>query len=247
MRNVNQWSPSKFIEERGQLRADRSGKYVYTGSWLIAELVADCYQQAKKWLKPGLIVDLGCGRVPLYGFYSGVAESVVCLDWPSTIHSQIHVDCYADLNRGLPLKANVADTVILSDVLEHVYEHQKLLCEVARIMRNDGVLLLNVPFLYRIHEAPHDYYRYTEFSLRRILAGAGLIVIELKSIGGILEVLVDLTAKMLAELPILGAVIARLLQNAVLFLERIPTVRRLTSRSSTSFPLGYFVVAKRAV
>jgi SAM-dependent methyltransferase len=45
-------------------------------------------------------------------------------------------------------------------VLEHVEDDLALLAELRRILKDGGLLLLSVPFMYRFHEIPHDYRRY---------------------------------------------------------------------------------------
>jgi hypothetical protein len=44
--------------------------------------------------------------------------------------------------------------------------------------------VLTVPFLWPLHEVPHDWARYTPFALRQVLESAGFDVQELRSLGG---------------------------------------------------------------
>ena len=46
------------------------------------------------------------------------------------------------------------------------------MAEAARVLRPDGTLLLAVPFMWGIHEAPRDFYRFTPYALRRSLCAA---------------------------------------------------------------------------
>lgn len=55
--------------------------------------------------------------------------------------------------------------MILSDVLEHIKQPSELLCEISRIMKDDGRLVLNSPFMYWTHGSPYDYFRYTSSDL----------------------------------------------------------------------------------
>lgn len=59
-------------------------------------------------------------------------------------------------------------------MLEHLREPGKALREIARVMRPQGGVLLSMPFLYPIHDAPHDYQRYTAHGLEREMRAAGL-------------------------------------------------------------------------
>jgi len=245
MRCTDEWQPSKFVLRGGRLRASTNTHAVGVGSWLITDLTAACYWNARNQLRQGAVLDLGCGTVPLYPVYADVAESVWCLDWPGSLHERKHVDCFADLNRGVPLVDRCFDTVILSDVLEHIYEHRALMREIGRVLKPGGVLIMNSPFLYRIHEAPNDHFRYTEFALRRMTAEAGLDIVLLEPVGGVLEVFTDIVAKMLARLPVLGGALANAMQRMTSMLGHWSFARRARLRTGSVFPLAYFVVARR--
>ena len=103
-------------------------------------------------------------------------------------------------------------------------------------------MLLNVPFFYWIHEAPHDYYRYTEFALRRFADEAGLKVLSLEAIGGVPEVLLDLSAKTAERIPFVGPSFATFIQwSGGLFL-KTSIGCRASQNTRAEFPFGYFMV-----
>jgi SAM-dependent methyltransferase len=136
--------------------------------------------------------------------------------------------------------------VVLSDVLEHVPQPELLWHEMARLLAPGGHALINVPFMYGLHEVPHDYGRYTEFALRRFAAQAGLQVALLEPVGGSLDVWADMLAKHLVRLPLLGTMLAMWVQGMVRVFDNTVVGRRLARRSGQRFPLGYFMVATRA-
>jgi hypothetical protein len=51
-------------------------------------------------------------------------------------------------------------------------------------MRNNGTLILSVPFLEPLHEEPRDYYRFTPFSLRLLMEEHGFFIHQIWSKGG---------------------------------------------------------------
>ena len=112
-----------------------------------------------------------------------------------------------------------------------------------RILMSGGKVLLNVPFLYRIHEAPHDYARYTQFALRRFAERSGLQVLVLQPIGGSLAVLVDLLGKHLEQGGVLGRAMAASANAAASAVIRTGPLRRMDLSSAVAFPLGYFMIA----
>lgn len=59
------------------------------------------------------------------------------------------------------------------EVLEHAPDAGGLLAEIRRVLRDDGLLVLTIPWSARPHHLPHDYARYTPPGLDRLLAASG--------------------------------------------------------------------------
>ena len=109
------------------------------------------------WLKPahaGTILDVGCGR----GFYTEAVARVypqataVGVDYnekPLTLaREQAHaalVSLARSDARALPFPAASFDAVICPDVLEHIVEHDVVLSDVNRVLKDGGLLLITVP------------------------------------------------------------------------------------------------------
>lgn len=220
MRHPEQWKPTKVAltgsARRPILRVPADPSAVGAGSTLIATLVARWYQGTLAVHARGRLLDLGCGAMPYRMLYLPHVDEVIGTDWPQSLHRQPHADLFCDLNAGIPLRDAYADTVVLADVLEHLYRPQALLADVARVLRPGGTLLLNVPFLYGVHEAPHDYHRFTQFALRRMALDAGFELLAVDAIGGSVCVLADIAGKLLNALPLAGPLLARSLQRAIL-------------------------------
>lgn len=246
MRNIELWKETKFINRRGHWRPNPDRRALTPGSRLIAALVAEKYEHYFPRYARGHFADLGCGKVPFWGMYRQFTTHVTCADWPFSLHQNLHIDVACDLTRPLPFRDAVFDTVLLSDVLEHIPEPKECLREIARTLRPGGVLLMNTPFFYWLHEMPHDYYRYTEFALRYLLEQAGYVVEVLEPVGGSPEVVADLAAKHLAKLPLVGSAVAGALASLALTLRRLRAWRSFSAKSARLLPLGYFVVARRA-
>lgn len=129
----------------------------------------------------------------------------VALDYPSTgrdlYHARPHL--FADA-ANLPLADASCDAVVCLEVLEHVRAPQAVVREIARVLKPGGRGWLSMPFLYPLHDAPHDFQRYTEFGLRRDLGLAGLNVRYLHKTGHAVR-----TAGLLMSLALAGGVAAR--------------------------------------
>lgn len=241
MRCTEAWHPTKFVSVKGELRAERSGVYVSVGSLVIGDLMARHYSAALRGNAHGRLLDLGCGNVPLYEVYRDLVDDVTCVDWPASLHQRDHIDVYANFASPLPFQDFSFDTVLLSDVLEHIPNPEILIAEVTRILRPGGCTIIGVPFLYYLHETPHDYNRYTRYQLERLLKNAGLKVERLEEVGGSPEVLADIISKTISLRPRLAASFVA----AAKWLLNREFVRRVSDRTRPNFPLAYVVVAQK--
>lgn len=246
MRNLPSWKPSKFVYRHGRLIASRDPREVGIASRLSADLIAALYDRELPLHAKGKLLDLGCGKVPLYATYKNVVSECTCVDWANTAHKNQYLDHECDLTQPLPFADGCFDTIILSDVLEHIPTPEGLCREIARILAPRGKLILNVPFYYWLHEEPHDYYRYTQHALRRFIHLAGLELVMLEATGGSPELLADVLAKHLAHVPLVGKLLAAFVQWATLHFIGTRLGRKVSRSTSRMFPFGYFLVAEKA-
>lgn len=245
MRNQEQWKSSKFIYRKGKLIGSRDPKEVGISSRLVTDLTAEFYDSNLRRHASGKLLDLGCGKVPLYGAYRELVKDNICVDWVNTLHKNQHLDYELDLTKQLPFEDNEFDTIILSDVLEHIPVPEQLWREMTRVLSRKGKIIMNVPFYYWLHEKPHDYYRYTEFALRRFVETSGLKLIQLEPMGGAMEIMADIFAKNILRLPKLGHSGALLAQWLVSGFRTTRLGRRVSEATGRNFPIGYFLVAEK--
>ncbi len=78
------------------------------------------------------------------------------------------VDFVANVE-ALPQKSGSIGTVLALNTFEHVKCFWRGLEEVRRVLRPDGALILSTPFHFRIHEFPHDYWRFTPAAYEALL------------------------------------------------------------------------------
>lgn len=130
-----------------------------------------------RWMAPelrGTVLDIGCGdrwvekHLPEGVFYVGL-DSIATGATLYRSRPEVLSDAGA-----LPFHDGTFDVVLLLEVLEHLAQPQVALREIARVLKPDGTLLLTMPFLYPVHDAPHDDQRYTPHGLEREIAAAGL-------------------------------------------------------------------------
>lgn len=241
MKNPQHWRPSKFVYHKGILRASRDPGQVAVSSRFIADRIAQVYEGLIKKYARGDLLDLGCGQAPLYIVYKDLTTSQTCVDWNAMTNDIDIVDYKMDLNKGLCFKDDTFDTVLLTDTLEHIYNPEELFDEMERILRPSGVIIVGVPFFYWIHEAPHDFFRYTEFKLRQFCTSRKLKVVFLEAYGGVPEILVDIVAKILSGKR-LSANIFRYFSG---WISQTKYFVSLSRKTRANFPMGYTLVAKK--
>lgn len=135
----------------------------------------------------GDLLDIGCGKMPYknYILENSKVNHYVGLDIENALEydATIKADYMWD-GKKMPFEDNSFECAFGTEVLEHCPEPEVVLKEVYRVLKPDGVFYFTVPFLWNLHEVPHDEYRYTPFSLERHLCNSGFKDIEIKAIGG---------------------------------------------------------------
>jgi len=245
MKHVDKWKPSKFIFKNGKLVASRDRREVGVFSRLMVDLIAGFFDEYISLYARGKLLDLGCGKVPLYETYSSYIDDCVCVDWQNSLHGNDHLDLHIDLNGAIPLADANFDTIVLSDVLEHIRKPENLWREMHRLLKPNGYLLISVPFYYWLHEQPHDYFRYTKHALRSMAEDVGLEIVVLESMGGVPEIMTDIFAKTVYTVPVIGNGCAILSQWMVGKFVKTCLGYQLSHGTSRNFPLGYFVVCRK--
>lgn|GEM_PF-788262 len=129
------------------------------------------------------IVDIGCGRKPYASFLAGRVASYVGVDRADSLHGTDHVDVIGDATAtGLPSAS--ADTVLMTQVLEHLEDPGAAIKEACRLLEVGGHLILSTNFAWHLHEEPRDFFRFSEFGLRYLFAEAGLVTLDVRPVGG---------------------------------------------------------------
>lgn len=245
MKNVETWAATKFVFNGVRLSANADLDWVAISSRLNVSLLAAGLQPLLVEYACGHLLDLGCGNVPLFAAYRRQVSEVTCIDWSNSGHLLRHIDVACDLNGPIPLSDSSVNTVVLTDVLEHIAEPAGLMREVARVMAPGGCLIGSVPFTYRLHEEPYDYHRFTRHALRRLAASSELEIIQLSPYGQGLDVVFDSLGKVLIDLHWRwGPRVAGWIQRLGLWV-RQTRFGVTTNSGHESMPLGYVFVFQR--
>lgn len=140
-------------------------------------------------LVPSTVYDFGSGDGHYRSIVSSYGHTYIGVDWGNSAHGGVP-DIKADLNQPLPITDDEIDVVLCWSVLEHLPEPDSFLAEVHRALKPGGVVFLQVPFMWQIHEGPYDYYRYTKFGLAHLFSKAGFHDVSINPQSGIFVTLV---------------------------------------------------------
>jgi SAM-dependent methyltransferase len=115
--------------------------------------------------------------------YCGVDLAVGDAAWDYS-----RLDAIADLT-ALPFRAGAFDAALHMVTIEHLREPASALAEMARVVAPGGCLLVAAPHEWEVHQAPHDYFRFTRYGMTYLLEKAGWEVREVRAAGGYFRLL----------------------------------------------------------
>jgi len=134
----------------------------------------------------GVVLDVGCGVMPYRKLIesSAAVTKYIGMDIEGT---ELYGHVPRDLTwngRDVPMDDESVDCVIATEFLEHYSDPTGVLTEIARVIKTGGRMFATVPFVWNLHEIPHDEYRYTPYSLERHFRDAGFKDIRIRALGG---------------------------------------------------------------
>ena len=94
----------------------------------------------------------------------------------------------------IPVPDNSFETIVCTQVLEHVPYPLDVAKEFHRVLKPDGRLFVTVPQGYGIHGEPYNFYYFTKYGLELTLKDAGFDEITIKERGGYFFYLYDRVA-----------------------------------------------------
>jgi SAM-dependent methyltransferase len=139
----------------------------------------------------GTCLDVGCGRMPYRSLIlaaPGTVKKYIGMDLRADLRHPAYVQLKApDLEwdgRTIPLDTSTVDCTLATEVFQYFHDVERVMQEVIRVLKPDGLFFFTLPFLWPLHDSPSDQFRYTPFALERLLEQAGFCRIQMKAMGG---------------------------------------------------------------
>lgn len=163
--NISYWSPVKISREN-----------------ILKGMLAASVKYAK-----GKLIDVGCGMKPYENIFKPYVSSYFGIDYPVTAEanygSKTKADLYVDCT-DTGLESESFDTLLSTQVMEHVFNTKKYISECHRVLKKEGIAIFTIPLLWQCHAAPHDYYRFTKYAIKDLFENQGFKILELKPLEG---------------------------------------------------------------
>ena len=148
---------------------------------------------------------------------------------------------YSDLTKRLSIPSKKYNNVLFFNILEHLPEYKLAFSEIFRIVKRGGLFIGSVPFIYQIHAAPNDYFRFSKQFFELNLKKYGFKKAKVKALGfGPFTASYSLLYPYLKYLPLLSQICLLL----AYILDSLIQVFVKTDLKEI-FPVGYFFIAKK--
>ena len=148
---------------------------------------------------------------------------------------------YSDLTKKLKIPTKKYNNILLFNVLEHLPEYKFAFLEIYKILKKKGNLIGSTPFIYQIHAAPKDYFRFSKQFFELNLKKYKFKKVKVKSLGfGPFTASYSLLFPYLKYLPFFS-------QLCLLLAYILDSVIQIFVKTDLKeiFPVGYFFIAKK--
>ncbi len=148
--------------------------YIYQPDRILLDKQIEKYHYYIK----GRVLDIGAGSFSRYADFFNFREYI-----KMDIESGDNIDVVGRAE-NIPFKDQNFDSVVCTQVFEHLTKPLKAASEIYRVLKKGGHCLFTVPQTNELHAEPHDYFRYTKFGLIEIFSKTGFKILECDQRGG---------------------------------------------------------------
>lgn len=172
-------------------------EFIHISYWSIVKIARDNILNGLKSnakYASGKLIDVGCGTKPYESLFSPFVDSYFGVDYPQTMVSnygaQTKADLFADCSET-ELPDCSFDTLLSTQVIEHIYDTKKFINECYRILASGGIGIFTIPFVWQCHSEPYDFYRFTKYSIKRLFSESGFEVLKIENLEGAYATLIQ--------------------------------------------------------
>jgi SAM-dependent methyltransferase len=187
------------------------------------------------------LLDAGAGEGNYKHYFSAQRYCGLDLGIGDSQWNYAALDVVGDLS-GMPFRDGTFEACLNVVTLEHVKEPARVVREIARTLAPGGRFLLIVPFEWEEHQQPHDYFRFTRYSLSYMLDSAGFDDVSIAPVGGFFRMLSRRMLYALQFFPGVSFVIGALVFVPAALV--LPLLEPLDRRRN--FTLGYICSARKS-
>lgn len=170
----------------------------------------------------GILLDFGCGSKPYKALFNVTDYIGVDFENPGHPHLNENIDFFYN-GHDIPFQDNYFDCIFSSEVFEHVFNLPRILLEINRVIKKDGLILITCPFAICEHEIPNDFARYSHYGLTHLLQQSGFEIISFQKTSNSIETIFQLwitylnlhVFSLVGKIPILRSII-KILGNSCL-------------------------------
>lgn len=139
----------------------------------------------------GDLLDFGCGSKPYKSLFK--VDCYTGLDFENEGHSHDFEEIDVIYNgKEIPFPDRRFDSVLSTEVFEHIFNLPEVLKEINRVMKPGAHLIITCPFVWNEHEVPYDYARYTLFAIKDMTEKCGFEIVHQQKSGNFILALSQL-------------------------------------------------------
>jgi hypothetical protein len=168
-------------------------------------------------------------------------KSVLSIDIDKSRNPDKVIDvCDEDFIQKIDFKPNC---IVVCEVIEHLKNPFLAIKNLETVLDKDGYLILSSPFILGIHDAPNDYFRYTEYGLKLLLQNFEIISLKKRN-NGIFDIVFVLLVRMFQEKKLSNKIFGTsFLVFYYIFFPIIFMINKIFV--SQNLTTGYYVLAKK--
>ena len=161
----------KWLKEKNIKHQFEPGLFglVFNPYYFNRRAISSGIKKHSKKLK-GKLLDFGCGEKAYEHMF--VVDSYTGIDLEENEGHTLKKDKVDIFYKGdkLPFENNSFDSIYSSEVFEHVFNLEEILNDINRVHKPGGLLLITMPFVWREHEMPNDFGRYTSAGITHVMS-----------------------------------------------------------------------------